>query len=81
MEDVLDVYEHPYDESRLMVCMNEKTYQLLGEGREPLPTRSGDDQKLDPEYVRHGTCSVFVFTELLAGRHHASVMEHRTAED
>ena len=81
MEDVLDVYERPYDERRPMVCMDEKPYQLLGEAREPLPMRPGDDQKLDSEYVRHGTCSIFVFTEPLAGRRHVSVREHRTAED
>ena len=81
MEDVLDVYERPYDESRPMVCMDEKPYQLLGEARGPLPMRPGDDQKLDSEYVRHGTCSIFVFTEPLAGRRHVSVREHRTSED
>ena len=81
MEDVPDVYERPYDEERPMVCMDEKPYQLLGEAREPLPMRPGDDQKLDSEYVRHGTCSIFVFTEPLAGRRHVSVREHRTAED
>lgn len=81
MEDVLDVYERPYDEMRPMVCMDEKPYQLLGEAREPLPMRPGDDQKLDSEYVRQGTCSIFVFTEPLAGRRHVSASEHRTAED
>lgn len=81
MEDVLDVYERPYDEERPMVCMDEKPYQLLGEAKEPLPMRPGDDKKLDSEYVRHGTCSIFVFTEPLAGRRHVSVREHRTAED
>ncbi len=65
---VLDVYERPYDESCPVVCMVEKPYQLLGEAREPLPMRPGDGQKLDSEYVRHGTCSIFVFTEPLAGR-------------
>ena len=80
MEDVLDVYELPYDEERPMVCMDEKPYQLLGEARETLPMRPGNDQKLDSEYVRHGTCSIFVFTEPLAGRL-VSVREHRTAED
>ena len=81
MEDVLDVYERPYDEERPLVCMDEKPYQLLGEAKEPLPMRPGDDKKLDSEYVRHGTCSIFVFTEPLAGRRHVSVREHRTAED
>lgn len=37
MEDILDVYELPYDEKHPVVCMDEKQYQLLGEIREPLP--------------------------------------------
>lgn len=81
MEDVLDVYELPYDPQRPVVCMDEKPYQLLGEAREPLPMRPGDDLKIDSEYVRNGTCSIFAFIEPLGGRHHVSVREHRTATD
>lgn len=81
MEDVLDVYELPYDPMRPVVCMDEKPYQLLGEAREPLPMRPGDDQKIDSEYVRNGTCSIFAFVEPLGGTHHVSVHEHRTATD
>lgn len=44
MEDVLDVYELPYDEKRPVVCMDEKPYQLLGEAREPLPMIPGSDE-------------------------------------
>jgi len=34
MEDVLDVYEIPYNQKKSVVCMDEKPYQLLGEVRE-----------------------------------------------
>ena len=34
---------------------------------EPLPIRPGDNQKIDSEYVRKGTCSIFIFTEPLSG--------------
>lgn len=81
MEDVLDVYERPYDSDIPVVCMDEKPYQLLGEARDPLPMRPGDDQKIDSEYVRSGTCSIFAFIEPLGGKHHANVREHRTATD
>ena len=81
MEDVLDVYELPYDPMRPVVCMDEKPYQLLGEAREPLPMRPGDDQKVDSEYVRNGTCSIFAFVEPLGGTHHVSVHGRRTATD
>jgi len=56
-------------------------YQLLGEAREPLPMRPGNDGKIDSEYVRNGTCSIFVFSEPLSGVRHVSVREHRTATD
>ena len=81
MEDVLDVYELPYDPDIPVVCMDEKPYQLLGEARDSLPARPGDDLKTDSEYVRNGTCSIFVFTEPLVGFRHVSVREHRTAID
>ena len=81
MEDVLDVYETPYDPEHPVVCMDEKPYQLLGEAREPLPIRPGDDMKIDSEYVREGTCSIFAFTEPLGGVRHVSAREHRTAID
>ncbi len=81
MEDVLDVYELPYNESRPVVCMDEKPYQLLGQAREPLPMIPGSDRKTDSEYVRNGTVSIFAFIEPLGGAHHVSVREHRTAFD
>lgn len=81
MEDVLDVYSRPYDAKHPVICMDEKPYQLLGEVRDPLPMRPGSDLKLDSEYVRKGTCSIFMFNESLAGWRHTSVREHRTAND
>ena len=81
MEDVLDVYEMPYDPSVPVVCMDEKPYQLLGEARESWAMRPGDNKKIDSEYIRNGTCSIFAFIEPLGGKHHVSVREHRTAVD
>lgn len=81
MEDVLDVYERPYNPAVPVVCMDEKPYQFWGEARQPLPMRPGDDQKIDSEYVRNGTCSIFAFIEPLGGKRHVSVRERRTATD
>jgi hypothetical protein len=81
MEDILDIYEMPYDPERPVVCMDEKPYQLLGEVREPLPMRLDDDKKIDSEYKREGTCSIFVFNEPLAGTRHVNVHKRRTAQD
>lgn len=81
MEDILDVYELSYDPVRPVVCMDEKPYQLLDHARDSLPMRPGDNQKIDFEYIRNGTCSIFAFVEPFGGRHHTSVHEHRTALD
>jgi hypothetical protein len=61
--------------------MDEKPYQLLDEVREPIPAKPGDVVKIDSEYKREGTCSIFIFTEPLAGWRHAEAFEHRTKVD
>lgn len=81
MEDILHIYSLPYDPEVPVICMDEKPYQLIGEAREPLTARPGDIKKLDAEYERCGTCSIFVFTEALAGWRHVSVRERRTRLD
>lgn len=81
MEDVLDVYELSYNPQIPVVCMDEKPYQLLGEARDSWAMRPGDTKKVDSEYVRNETCSIFAFIEALGGVHHVSVREHRTALD
>lgn len=65
MEDVLDVYELPYNPKVPVVCMDEKPYQLLGEARDSWAMRPGDNKKVDSEYVRKGTCSIFAFVAKL----------------
>lgn len=81
MEYILAVYEMPYNPQLPIICMDEKPYQLLGEVRDPLPMRQGDTVKMDSEYIRNGTCSIFVFAEPLAGIRHVSVRKRRTAKD
>lgn len=44
MEDILDVYELPYNPNRPVVCMDEKPYQLLGEARDSWAMRPGDNK-------------------------------------
>ena len=81
MEDVLDVYAEPYDESCPVICLDEKPYQLLDECREPISMKQGEPMRVDNEYVRNGTCSIFVMCEPLKGWHHAFARERRTAVD
>ena len=81
MEDVLAVYARPHDPRRPVVCMDEKPYQLLGQVRDPIPAEPGHDRKEDSEYVRNGTCSIFVWAEPLRGRRRVDAQSHRTKID
>jgi hypothetical protein len=81
MEDVLDVYALLYDENCPVICLDEKPYQLLGERREPIQMKQGSPMKIDNEYERMGTCSIFVMCEPLTGWHHANARHRRTAID
>jgi len=81
MEDVLDVYQRPYNPDIPVVCMDEKPCQLLGEKMEPLPAIPGSVKKTDSEYDRKGTSSIFMFVEPLAGFRHAYAAERRTKVD
>lgn len=81
MENILDLYCEPYDAQYPVVCMDEKPYQLLGEIREPVPMTPGKPRKLDAEYVRNGTCSIFVYSQPLVGWGYAHARERRTKVD
>lgn len=81
MEDVLDVYQRPYDPSRPLVCMDETSKQLLGEIRTPLPAIPGHPARYDAEYVRKGVANLFLFSEPLAGKRQVRVTEQRTKKD
>jgi len=81
MEDVLDLYEQPYDASRPVVCFDEKPVQLLAETRLPRPVRPGRPQRFDYEYERRGTANIFMAVEPLAGWRQVTVTERRTKLD
>ena len=81
MEDILAVYARPHDHRRPVVCMDEKPYQLLGQVRDPIPAGPGHDRREDSEYIRNGTCSVFVWAEPLRGRRRVDAQPHRTKID
>ena len=81
MEDILAVYARPYNPQRPVVCMDEKPYQLLDHAREPLHVQPGSIEKIDNEYIRNGTCSIFIFTEPLSGWRYAEAFPRRTKKD
>jgi len=81
MEDVLEVYRRPYDENFPVVCMDEKPLQLLADARCKIEMEPGKPERIDNEYIRKGTCSIFLFTEPLNGWRYADAYEHRTKVD
>lgn len=82
MEDVLEVYSRPFDEKRPVVCMDEKPFQLLDEMLQPIPmSTKNHTQKYDCEYVRKGSCSIFMFTEPLGQWREAHALPSRTSVD
>lgn len=81
MEDVLEVYHRSFDPAVPVVCMDEKPYQLLGHARPPIAASPGHDLKEDFEYVRHGTCSIFVWVVPLVGRRRVDARPRRTRID
>ena len=81
MEDILDIYALPYDPEIPLICMDEQPVQLLGEHIEPIEMKAGNCKKEDFQYVRNGTCAIFMFTEPLAGWRHVNAEERRTKLD
>lgn len=81
MYDVLDVYARPYREREPVICIDEKSKQLIRDSRASLAMKAGAPTKLDYEYVREGTCNVFVAVEPRGGRRVVKVTERRTKSD
>jgi hypothetical protein len=81
LEDVLDVYEAPYDQCRPVVCLDESPKQLIEETRVPLPMQSGQRTRYDGKYKRNGTCTVFGFCEPKRCWRERVVTERRTMQD
>ncbi len=93
MEDILGIYQLAYSKSVPVICMDEKPVQFLGEIRKRIGAapmhidpdtqipKHGYCEKIDSEYVRCGTASIFMFTEPLGGWRHAYALGHRKKGD
>jgi transposase len=80
MEDVLALYERPYDPKEPVVCVDEKPVSLHAEVRTPHPARPGHLAKRDSEYRRCGTANIFAVVEPKAGRHFTAATPDRSAQ-
>jgi hypothetical protein len=81
MELVLDVYALPYDCLYPVLNMDEQPIQLLKETRTPIPATKDHPRRVDYEYERAGTASIFMFCEALVGWRQVSVRQQRTKVD
>lgn len=78
MEEVLETYEKAYDSAHPVLCMDEQPVQLLKETRVPIKASKKHGERVDYEYERNGTASIFMFAEPLSGYRQATARAHRT---
>jgi hypothetical protein len=81
MEDVLELYSQPYDPKCPQVCLDERPCQLLEDSREAIPMQSGQVARQDFEYIRKGTCNLFMVFEPHRAWRHTCVTAHRKQDD
>ncbi|MFH1843264.1 MAG: IS630 family transposase [bacterium] len=81
MENVLETYSQPYDKRFPVLCMDEQPVQLLKETRVPIAATKGHARRVDYEYERAGTASIFMFTEPLRGWRQTTARQQRTKID
>jgi hypothetical protein len=81
MEEVLETYEKPYDPACPVLCMDEQPVQLIEETRTPIAATKEHPRRVDYEYERAGTASIFMFAEPLAGWREATVRQTKTKLD
>jgi hypothetical protein len=81
MYALLELYARPVSRTEPVICIDEKSLQLIGHSRQPLPMASHKPAKQDYEYVRNGTTNLFVAVEPKAGRRIVSVTAQRGKVD
>lgn len=81
MEDVLAVYEKPYNPAQPVLCLDGKLITLHADVRTPIPAKPGKPAKQDNEYKRCGTANVFGVVEPKAGRHFTTATPNRSGAE
>lgn len=77
MEDVLGIYEMAYDETKPVICLDEKPVHLIGDKRESISEKPGKPLKVDYEYTRNGQASVFMAVEPKAAEYTTKTSKRR----
>ena len=81
MYALLDLYAKSYDAEEPVICLDEKSKQLLADKRQTMKMEPGSPAKEDYEYTRKGTRNLFVAVEPKGGRREVSVTARRTKKD
>lgn len=81
MEEVLGTYAIAYDPENPVLCMDEQPIQLLKETRVSIAATREHVKRVDYEYERNGTASIFMFAEPLSGWRQATARKRRTKKD
>lgn len=81
MYELLRLYEQDYCPEEPVVCIDEKSKQLLKDSRQPLASKPGQPMRQDYEYVRGGTCNLFVAVEPKGGQRTVEITERRAKVD
>ena len=81
MYHLLKLYAQPLRRDEPVVCIDEKSLQLLADSRKPIPMKPGSAAKQDYEYERRGTCNLFVAVQPQAGHRTVVVTDKRTKAD
>jgi len=81
MENLLNLYEQPYNPMQPLLCFDERPCQLIEDVLMPLPMEPGQPVREDYHYKRNGVCTVFIAFEPLTGRRFVEVRQRRTKED
>ncbi len=76
MEDVLRLYARLHDRAQPVVCLDERPVVLRGHARKGRPMRPGKPARIDYEYERKGTATIFCIVEPKTGRR----LTHATAK-
>ena len=94
MEDVLGVYERPFNPKRPMVCVDEGKKELRSTPRGSIPAKPGREKREDYEYaqarsassplgaiLRARSANIFMALEPLAGTRVVKITDRRTKLD
>ena len=81
LEDVLTVYQQPYDPLRPVICFDERPCQLIGDVLVPLPVKRGRPKREDYHYERNGVCNLLIAFEPLTGFRYVQITDRRTKKE